>query len=293
MKQINRIFLFGDSWIEGQGIFARTETDSNGKVKFFQTQLEHNDLRKWRKENGWNKFLKKYVECEIINYATQGSSNYAQFVQLNKQMNQITDTDLVLFGFTSKYRDTQNQITYAYELGDDLVHSKNPLRNVIAFEKNELNTKYSFRGSDEQFHSDFERDFTKNHIPDFFVKVFDEKVYENIAQENYLFYQNWFKTKNLNIIFFDLFEHYINPSYVNDWYDVDTQMYVTYGKETMHQTLLKYEKSTYTSNSPYSIWEYAEVKFPPIDIIYHPNQFGYEYYVDYLWNNHISKQYKF
>jgi len=295
MKQINRIILFGDSWVEGQGVFARTETDSKGRVKFFETGIEPkiNGLRQWRLENGWNKFLKKYVDCEIVNYATQGSSNYGQFSQMNRLVSELTDTDLILFGFTSKYRDTINQIQYAYQLGNYIIHSKNPLRNVIAFEKSELNTKHSFRGPDKEFHTQFEAEFTKNHIPEFFVKVFDEAVYENIAQENYLFYQSWFKEKGLNIIFFDLFEQYINPKYVNDLYEVDPKIYVTYGKDTMHQTLLKYEKETYTNESPYSIWEYAEIKFPPIDVIYHPNQFGYEYYVNYLWNNHISKQYKF
>jgi hypothetical protein len=293
MKQINRIILFGDSWIEGQGVFARTEIDSKGRVKFFQNQMAHNELRKWRRENGWNKFLKKWVDCEIINYATQGSSNYAQFSHMNSILHQFTDTDLILFGFTSKYRDTQNQIMYAYQLGYDLIHSKNPLRNVIAFEKKDLNTKYSFASPEKQFYSKFEEEFTRNHIPEFFTKVFDEAVYENIAQENYLFYQNWFKEKGLNIIFFDLFEQYINPKYVNNWYDVDTSMYITYGKDTMHETLLKYEKETYTKESPYSIWEYADVKFPPNNEIYHPNQYGYEYYVDYLWNRYISKQYKF
>jgi hypothetical protein len=178
-------------------------------------------------------------------------------------------------------------------MGTKIIHDNNPIRNTIAYEKREINTQWSFRGVDATYNSDFEKDFTKTQIQEFFVKIFDERVYENIAQNNYLFYQNWFKKKGLNIIFFDLFEQYINPSYVNEWYDVDPTMYITYKKDSMHQTLLKYELETYTKDSPHTIWEYADVKFPPITEIYHPNQYGYEYYVDWLWKTYLSKQYKF
>ena len=293
MKEINRIFLFGDSWVEGQGAFVSMQTLADGKIQFYENGLQTDELREWRRHNTWNKFLKKYIESDIVNFATQGSSNYAQFKELNSILDDLRDSDLVLFGFTSKYRDTYNQINYAYSMGTKLIHNNNPIRNTIAYEKKDINTQWSFRGVHDTYNSDFERNFTKNQIQEFFVKIFDERVYENIAQNNYLFYQNWFKQKGLNIIFFDLFEQYINPMYVNEFYDVDTSTYITYEKDTMHQTLLKYEKENYTKDSPFTIWEWPEVKFPPIDTIYHPNQFGYEYYVEWLWENYLSKQYKF
>lgn len=293
MQNINRIFLFGDSWVEGQGIFDSIENRPNGKIHLLENGLHGVELSNWRKENSWNKFLKKYVNCEIVNLAKQGSSNYMQFSELNSVLLNLNKTDLVLFGFTSKYRDTIRQIEYAYTQGFELLSSTNPLRNLIAYEKQKVNSVQGFSETNSNYKSDFEKTFTENFIQDFFVQIFDENLYENIAQNNYLFYQNWFKSKQLNVLFFDLFESYVNPKFVNKWFDVDETMYITYKKDSMHQTLLKYELETYTKDSPHTIWEYADVKFPPMTEIYHPNQYGYEYYVDWLWKTYLSKQYKF
>ena len=73
MKNISKIYLLGDSWIEGQGCEP-------------EPTLIHEELRKWRKETSWNKhFREKYniIDSQIVNLGSQGSDNFGMFYQLN------------------------------------------------------------------------------------------------------------------------------------------------------------------------------------------------------------------
>lgn len=295
--KINRIFLFGDSWIEGQGTFDFIETIHNPNQaitthEFREPDLTFQQIGEWRKKNSWEKFLKKYTDAEIINYATQGSNNYQQYYHLNSVLKELKPTDLCLFGFTSKYRDTYPQINYAYQdIDTSPISRNNPLRSPIAYEKEQVG-KDIFKG-DTAYNSKIEETFTKQHLQDFFVQVFDERVYENLAQANYLFYQNWIKANGFknNVLFFDIFEKYIDENYINEYYDVDETMYITYKKANMNELLREYERNTITETSPHSIWEYYDAKFPKN--ILHPNQLGYEHLVDWLWETVLSIRYKF
>jgi hypothetical protein len=295
--KINRIFLFGDSWIEGQGTFDFIETIHNPNQaitthEFREPEMDFQQLREWRRKNSWEKFLRKYTNAEIINHAVQGTNNYQQYHHLNSVLKELKSTDLCLFGFTSKYRDTAQQINYAYQdIHTSPINRKNPLYSPITYEKEQLGNDM-FKGVFE-YNSEIEMGFTKQHLQDFFVKVFDERVYENIAQSNYLFYQNWIKANGFgkNVLFFDIFEKYIDENYINEYYDVDETMYITYKKANMNEVLREYERNTITETSPHSIWEYYDAKFPKN--ILHPNQLGYEHLVDWLWETVLSIRYKF
>lgn len=292
MKNINRIFLFGDSWVEGQGTYE-TIIDN----RFVEPNLPFEEIGNWRQKNSWNKFIKEKTNCEVINFAKQGSDNYTQFAHLNNILNNLTQNDLVLFGLTSKLRDSNKSIKYAFNQynnsNDYFLHKKNPVFSNISWSKLEIYyDKFGIGKPYTNFKDSVEQKITKDYIEKFFTFIFDEIVYENVAQSNYLFYQEWFKQKKLNIIFFDLFEQYLNPKYINPLYEVNLEMYINYGSITMHEWLMEYEKNNYTEDSKFSVWEWGKI-FPKHDEIYHPNQHGYSAYINYLFENFIDNKYNF
>jgi hypothetical protein len=292
MKNINRIFLFGDSWIEGQGTYEFIGNDG----RMYEPNIPFEKLNEWLKQNSWNKFIKKYTSSKIINLAKQGSDNYLQFSELNNQIVNLTDTDLVLFGLTSKLRDRKS-IVYAFDMDYDskLIHSKNPLRGIYSWEK--LSNKlFNFGFNKDNNQIDFkdtnEKKFTQNFIQDYFSMIYDDVPFEYISQVNYLFYQQYCKLKNINIIFFDLFEPYVNPNFVKETYNIDKDVYINYADKTMNQFLIEYEIKHIKDNE-LSIWENGKRRPDLKGEIFHPNQHGYELYVDYLFNNILPKKYQF
>lgn len=291
MKKINRIFLFGDSFVEGQGVYEWVDNMGN----FIEPNLPINDISEWRKENSWNKFIKEKTNCEVINNAKQGSDNYSQFVDLNKLITKLKPTDLVLFGFTSKLRDSGFSINYAFTQdyhGDPLLHQHNPLRNQIAWEKSLLYLDKYCTDLDGHSHyiDEFEKEFTKEYVEQFFSSVLDEQVFETIAQSNYLFYQNWIKKKGLNVIFFDIFEKYIDEKFVKPSFNVDTEIYISYKSKSLTDVLYEYEDKHIKETDKVSLWEWGQYK--PKQTI-HANQHGYKVFIDYLFDNFINKKYEF
>ena len=104
MKNINRIFLLGDSWIEGQGTYETIE----GKMQLnqiYDLEKVKITIREWRKNNSWNKFFKEKYGIKVINLGVQGGTNSHMYSHLNHILLDYKPTDLILFGFTSKYRD--------------------------------------------------------------------------------------------------------------------------------------------------------------------------------------------
>mgnify|MGYP000430232353 CR=1 FL=1 len=115
MKQINRIVLFGDSFIQGTGCFYKLESDGR-MVNHPSVNDHHNmELKKFQNENSWYIHLKKYFpNVDIINYGKDGCSNYEQFQNFRNYFHEIhKPDDLILFGFTSKYRDFSGEIIIA------------------------------------------------------------------------------------------------------------------------------------------------------------------------------------
>lgn len=284
MKTINRIFLFGDSWVEGQGTYKIIR--ENGVME--EPDIPFQEIGEWRKQNSWNKFIKKHTISEVINFAIQGSDNYSQFRQLNDVINTLTPNDLVLFGFTSKLRD-RGSINYIFDINHDykLIHKYNPLMTT-SWEKilNEKDT------TNIQFTNINEKKITENFIQDYFSMIYDEYPFEYIAQVNYLFYQQFCKFKNINIVFFDLFEQYINPKYVKETFIVDKDIYINYGDKTMNEFLIEHEINNIKEDE-LSLWENSKRRPDLEGKVYHPNQHGYVVYVDYLFTQVLPKKYKF
>ena len=295
MKTINRIFLFGDSWIEGQGTYATICDDG----RLIEPNYDGGKLQKWRRETSWNKPVREITGCEVINYGRQGSDNYSQFGELNDISNTFTENDLIIIGFTSKLRDISS-LSYCYRMGDPrnsiLLSNDNPLKGMIAWEKLSLDFCNHGLREDNQDHFSFatkdERVFTENFIKDFYVSLYNDTVYEHIAQVNYYFYQQRFKSLGLNLVCFDLFEQYLNPNYVNEYLTIDKNVYLNYGGKTMNDFLQEYEIN-HMKEDDISIWECGHKRPDLKPAIFHPNQHGYKLYIDYLFKEILPKQYKF
>lgn len=297
-KKIERIILFGDSFVEGQGTYhpdLLTELNVCGEPF---TPEEHNQLRQWRKKNSWEKSLKKYFPTiPIVNYATQGSGNYEQFQELNNIISTFKNTDLILFGFTSKYRDSVISMKMAFQHHHNvqrqrMLYPTNPLiKTPLAFERISVEDKFSIDGATHQFFNDDEKEFTYNFLKKWLVYTFDEIGYERIAQTNYMFYSDYAKMKGLNIHFFDLFEPYVTPKF-NDKLDIDTDVYLTYNDEDLHTYVDRYERENGTYNDKVSYWECSQTQPIAKGKIYHPNQHGYELWIDYMYDRWLSKWYE-
>lgn len=295
MKTINRIFLFGDSWIEGQGTYETV--GENGHL--IEPEYDEIKLREWRRENSWNKVVREITNCEVINFGRQGSDNYSQYMELNNISNTLNENDLVVIGFTSKLRD-RDSLNYCFKMGDQnnsvFLSQDNPLNGMVAWEKLSLEfCNYGLR-EDNQDHFSFnkkdERNFTENFIKDFYVSLYNDVVYEHIAQVNYYFYQQRFKSLGLNLVCFDLFEPYLNKKYVDQYLNIDKNIYLNYGEKTMNDFLQEYEIK-YIKEDEISLWECGHKRPDLVPAIYHPNQHGYKLYADYLFKEILPKQYKF
>lgn len=303
MKNIHRVFLFGDSWIEGQGTYSEIYTNEDGSIEVDEPNIpyghdmgmgsDEKTISGWRKKNSWNLFFKeKYGlhESQIINYGSQGSDNYIMFNNFNKIFDSFQKTDLILFGFTSKYRDVARAFKPSF---NTLINHTNPIHNQLSFEKSSLGGEETDRINKEQISelSKIEREVSKEYMRDHFISVFDESIHENMAQSNYLFYQKWCKAHDINILFFDLFEPYVDTKFVGELYEVDKTMYITYDENPYNQRLVEYELENYKADAKYSIWECGHT-FPKSNLIYHPNQHGYKVMFDDISINHIDTQYK-
>jgi len=301
MKTINRIFLFGDSFVEGQGTYSDISLNEHGIPQYNEPDLPFGDgpgtIREWRKNNSWNKFIKEITNCSVINNGIQGCNNYDQYRELNSIFNTLTENDLVLFGFTSKLRDFRS-LNYSFHSDDkhNLLHHHNPLKGILGWEKISIEeTNYGvvdYNINEDKFNNEDEYDFTKKFVESYFTSIYDEYPFEYIAQVNYLFYQEKFKHAGLNVIFFDLFEPYVNKEFVKPTYLVDKSIYVNYGEIHMHQWLTNYEKK-YIKENELSVWEFGKTRPDLVNKIYHPNQHGYKLYIDYLFKHILSKQYNF
>jgi hypothetical protein len=296
MKKINRIFLFGDSWIEGQGTYEHMNDRGEPFEPVFNNDTNFDKISNWRKENSWNKFVREITNCEVINYARQGNSNYTQYSQLHSIFDKLTEHDLVVMGFTSKLRDRRS-IQYVWNIQPNkFISNDNPLNGFVSWEKISLEfynfgfnrdniDRYSFKTKNE-------KEFTEQFIKSYITFLHNDQVYEHIAQTNYYFYQERFKSFGLNLVCFDLFEPYVTPRYVNGHLNIDTNVYVNYGKQTMNEFLQQYEINHIT-NDKVSIWENGYRRPDLKSLIYHPNQHGYKLYIDYLFKKLLHTQYTF
>ena len=88
-----KIYAYGDSFVAG-------DQDIPGRVDAIFENME------WNRYNvSFASFLAKKLDCELINKAVGGSGNYPQLDILWTDSPNIRPEDLVIFGFTSSWRD--------------------------------------------------------------------------------------------------------------------------------------------------------------------------------------------
>lgn len=310
MKQINRIVLFGDSFIQGTGCFYKLESD--GRMVNHPSVNEYHDmeLKKFQNENSWSIHLKKYFpNVDIINYGKDGCSNYDQFVNFRNYFHETyKPTDLILFGFTSKYRDFSRQFKFMWNPNHTpLLSEDNPINNnPLAWDK--LNytitgSTFAIPGYDMSSISESERKLSNQFILDYVSHVHNDEYLNYSAKANYVFLQNFVKFNNLNFHCFDLFENYVEGRIGE--YEIDTSIYLNYNSDrndSMLDYLIDYEKNNgmpdeYSIDKPFKVSYFEDnhsyLNNNRTDILrtMHPNQFGYEKWIDYISSNILTKKY--
>ena len=95
MKNINRIFLLGDSWIEGQGTYETIE-GKNAIEPNLPFGEGKGSIREWRRNNSWNKFFEEKYGIKVINLGVQGGTNSHMYSHLNHILLDYKPTDLIL-----------------------------------------------------------------------------------------------------------------------------------------------------------------------------------------------------
>lgn len=299
MKKINRIILFGDSFIQGVGCYHKLENDGRMNYNTIPTEdieqiIRHRNLSSWE-------YLKNYFpNVEVINYGINGSSNYESYELLSKFIvNEYKDTDLILLGFTSKLRDFPRQFNFIFNLpGSELLKEDNPiLVNPISFDKYQ---KRNFLEELDDSFSDKEKIVTEEFKIKFINDVYNDEMNEYISNTNYLFLQTFVENYDINLICFDLFEKYIS----NDVkFNINKDIYINYNGKSMFEYLLEYESKfgfpiLFKPHMKYTV-SYFEKNNSFLDEldetnikVTHLNQIGYQVYIDYFCEEFLLKKYK-
>lgn len=302
MRKINRIILFGDSFIQGMGCYHKLESD--GRMSYNKIpQQNTNEIISYNNLNSWE-YLKNYFpNVEVLNYGIDGASNYRAFeLLMNFIKKDYREDDLILLGFTSKLRDFQNQFNFIYnQPGINVLHNDNPIiGNPLAFDKyNKLNFLTNF----DIPLSNLEKELTNEFIISYSNLIHSNSHMKYIANTNYLFLQLFVKKYNINLICFDLFENYIEDDFK---FEIDTDIYVNYNSsknDSMLNYLIEYESaygypdefksdmkhcvSYFENNFTYQIKD-SDFKFEVV----HPNQLGYNLFINYFCENILLKRYK-
>jgi hypothetical protein len=310
VKKINRIILFGDSFIQGTGCFNKLEDDGR-MVYHNHDNNRDSDLIKFQNNEGWGNNLKNYFpNVDIINYARDGYSNYESFTELNKYfINDYQETDLILFGFTSKFRDFSQSIKFIYNTHPPLLDEDNPLTfNPLAWDKKDFHLNQNFwaqKNYPKVSYSSKEKKLSDKFILDYTSYVHDDTHLDYIAKTNYVFIQNWVQEYNINFHCFDLFENYIVGNIGN--FEINNDIYINYNNH-QNNSLLSYliekemedEFEGLNKNTEFYV-SYFERNMSflndTMDIVkntelVHPNQFGYKKIIDKIAQDILIKKYK-
>lgn len=254
-----KLFAYGDSWTEGQGV-------NPSKEKTFQTREQR---KKYRNDRSWPMKLSKLLRCEHENQSISGVSNNYIFnsVILDIKSNLMNPGDLIVIMWSSSLRDNlpffPNGEWHAW---DDT--------NILGDHNTKLVT-------DTTLYQDFLIKFKKFYILDLYTQN-----YYNIINQNYiLFLQKLCEHYNINYIFCDAFDKMIDNIDLNydKTYNINTTKYWGFGRTTFKQFLI--------SKKNKMVWESPTNSATNISGI-HPSELGYELISDELYsfiktNTHI------
>lgn len=256
-----KIFLFGDSWTEGQGI-------GTGELVNSSEPDIANKVSKYRKQNHpITKRLIDWFDYEVENLALQGNSNSNSLNLLKKMIEggEIIEGDIVIIGFTSLIRDYHSFIPPDFQN-----HRFGWTISNIIQEINERSEKGQIDSILNQY--------SKNYI----LNIFDEEYYKYVGFNMVYFLQHYFSALNINYYFWNTFETIVTNDYKHSKY-IDKTKYINFG--TNYYDELKKEEELLIKDNlvkrllggkklEYTFWERNFIK--PKNIV-HPNYYGYEY----------------
>ena len=305
MKKIDRIILFGDSFIQGTGCFNKLESD--GRM-VYEDGIDNRDpkLIQFQNYEAYTKNLLEYFpNVEVINFGRDGYSNYESFDKLNNYFQKdYRQSDLILFGFTSKFRDFSKSTQFIWNTYPYLLNEENPLiHNPLAWDKRDfdLNKNYWARNHYPEYdEAVIEKDLTNKFLIDYTNHIHNDYFLEYIAKTNYIFIQNWVESNEINFHCFDLFENYVVGNIGN--FEINTDIYINYNNhrnESMLFYLINNEHDGIDERFSQHTVSFFESNNSFINTnkvknteLVHPNQFGYEKYVNYLCEEFLIKKYK-
>ena len=260
-----KLFSYGDSWTEGEGISPKTENSIDSRE----------ERKKFRNEKAWPKILSDLLECNHINQSLSGSDNNLIFNTIISDIKSgsIKPGDLLIVMWSSSLRD-----------------------DVPFFPKNEWHTwGIDYLKKEHQFQWFTSTALTKNanyndflvSFKEFFIGELYTQDYYNIVNQNYiLFIQKLCEFYKINYMFCDAFDKMIdNIKPENDkTYNINKSIYWGFYEKTFKDFLIK-------TTNPF-VWQspYADIIKSPM---MHPSETGYKLIAEELYrfisNNNIIR----
>jgi hypothetical protein len=242
-----KLFAFGDSWTEGQGVDSEMEL----------TLKDRDDLRKFRNELSWVKLLSDKLKCECVNKGLSGNSNQKIFNDIvkNIQENIITNDDLVIVTWSSSLRDSvpflPNNEWLSWSIKQLLETSSD------RFIK-------SYKSGDNRYDS-----FLQSYKEFYIGELFNQNYYNIINQNYIIFIQKMMEHYGIKYIMCDAFENMLIDVKPKDDVTkyINKKVYWGFGKKCFKQLLYEQKEM--------DIWEKIETSKQDIGGI-HPNKKGYQ-----------------
>jgi len=244
--KFNKIVSFGDSWTVGEGfdydLERKLESEEPKEIDFFGGNKELYDLRV---QHSYTKHLADLYNVPFEVYGTSGGSNETIMNNFFRFREGIDDKTLVIFMWSSKFRDRLLHIPSLYKEDNRwLVWSRDLLKNEANRFWKDVDNKW-------------DREFRKY----FYAKLFDESLLDTYTAMYKIATQHFCNYHNISYMMCNAFE----KAEPNE--NVDKKFYY------------KYDSSVYDDlkHIDGDIWE-DKTKFTKTEYLngLHPNAKGYK-----------------
>lgn len=243
-----KLFTYGDSWTEGQGVNPIKEQSIN----------ERNERKYFRNSKSWPKVLSDLIGCDHQNQSLSGTNNNYIFNSVIEDVKSglVNSGDIIIIMWSSSLRD-----------------------NVPFFPPNEWHTWGNNYLKEEHSTKWFlQQNLTKNPIynnfliefKEFYINELYNQEYYNIINQNYiLFIQKLCEFYGINYIFCDAFDKMIDDIKLeNDRTNLINKIrYWGFGEKTFKNFLIDI-------GNP-KVWETPQYNILNVPGM-HPSELGYE-----------------
>lgn len=243
-----RLFTYGDSWTEGNGVNP-TQEDSIDNIE---------ELKYFRNSKSWPKVLSDLMGCSHQNQSLSGTNNNHIFNRVIEDIKSglVNSGDLIIIMWSSSLRD-----------------------NVPFFPLNEWHTwGLKYINEDHKTKWFIQQNLTKNPtyndfligFKEFYINELYNQEYYNIINQNYiLFIQKLCEHQQINHIFCDAFDKMVdNIEPQNDKSNlINKNLYWEFGKKTFKDFLINTKDSKVWESSVHNILDVPGM---------HPSELGYK-----------------